>query len=918
MKDNCYFKRSFALLTTLMTAFTILLAFPSVKASGANAGDIIYYEGFESANTLQQNGDATFSLTNDYAAAGSSSLVVSPTADNNYSGVALRNDSLETPMLPGGKYRLTAKALSEKDTTLGVRVETVDSSGGNTYGSVGRFKAELKAGEWADIKMEFAVPSDHRSVTSIVFHNDDQIPKLTFYLDEVKLEILAFPEPVEEPEITELIKFTFDDKAENESLFTVASSSNIEWVEEDGIGHDDNTALKVTHIENMSYTSADNAVRLTLREPLPAGGVYQISAWFYAPLEGNENKDTLTGPGVVINAEYARSEYKYPSNFGTLPINEWKEVNVKTVLMEKELKSIDFRLVVNDEPKHADVWYLDNIVISRVGELKEVIVPEWDLTLPSLKDTYSDYFLIGNVMNPEQTTDEDTAAMYIHHYNAMTAENAMKPESMSKSKGNYSFTSADTLVEWAEKNKIKVIGHTLVWHSQSARWLTTDDDGNPLTRAEAKSNMEEYINQVAGHYKGKILAWDVVNEAFDGGSGIPKDWKSVLRKNSPWYLAYENGADSGKGESGADYIYDAFVFTRLADPGATLYYNDYNETEAWKREAIALMVEDLNEKWKTDERNTQPDRLLIEGIGMQSHYWTANLNISDVEASIRRFAETGAKISITELDIPFGSYSNQHTEPLTLEEEILQAKLYAQLFNVYKKYADHIERVTFWGKADSQSWRAQGSPLLFNRAFAAKQAYYAAIDPMGYLVSHWDNPFDDVSEDEWFHNDVAYVSINSLMVGTSRNTFSPASNVTWSQFLVMLYRLDGQSGSTTGTNWNMASDKWAVENGLAEEGFDSDRMLNKQDMAVIFSKYLKYSGKTLPAEVKQHTYADDDKIDDEAKPAVELLYDAGIMTGKPGNIFDPAGFTNRAEISAIFHRFMESMKNKATCACCEE
>ena len=163
------------------------------------------------------------------------------------------------------------------------RVETRDASGGNTYGSVGSVKVTLVTEQWVDVVMDFSVPADHQSVTSIVFHNDDQIPGLVFYLDEVKLEILAKPAPVEEKEITRLLNFSFNDKQSEESLFTVASSSKIEWVRGAGIGKDDDTALKVTHIDGKSHTSAENAVRLTLKiRCLPQ--VYNISVWFYARL----------------------------------------------------------------------------------------------------------------------------------------------------------------------------------------------------------------------------------------------------------------------------------------------------------------------------------------------------------------------------------------------------------------------------------------------------------------------------------------------------------------------------------------------------------------------------------------------------------------------------------------------------------
>lgn len=557
----------------------------------------------------------------------------------------------------------------------------------------------------------------------------------TFYVDNITVTV----QDGEEAGIgvRELLSFTFDNQDEQSDLFTVAASSEIEWVEAPGIGKEDNTALKVTHISGQSYTSADNAVRLTLAEPLPAGGIYKISAWFYAPAKENQGKGTLTGPGIVLNADYAGSTgiSKFPSDMGTLPLDEWKEVNITLPVRETPLESIDFRLVVNDADNHPDVWLLDNIVISQSGVTTEVVIPEWDLTLDSLGEAYADHFLIGNIMEPVQTGDDKTTAMFKHHYNVVTSENAMKPVNMTTAKGEYKFDQADLLINWAEENGLLVHGHTLVWHSQSAQWLTMNQDRTPLTREEAKANMEEYINTVAGRYAGRLISWDVVNEAFKTSvSQVPSNWRDALRKaedsdGSPWYQAYANGADASKGEDGSDYIYDAFVLARLADSNAVLYYNDFNETEAGKREAIAMMVEELNEKWKTDERNTQPERLLIEGIGMQAHYWTYDFSASNIEASIKRFIETGVEISVSELDIPLGFYNNyrQRTEAPTKEEELMQADLYRQAFEIYKKYSGSIARVTLWGKADPQSWRFEGYPLMFDKNFAAKEAYFAVM-----------------------------------------------------------------------------------------------------------------------------------------------------------------------------------------------
>ena len=530
-----------------------------------------------------------------------------------------------------------------------------------------------------------------------------------------------------------------DSATEYKKLFSTNDSSEIEWINAENAGYNDSTAIKGCNVSG-DYTSVNNAIRLTLSEPLPAGRKYNIKVWFYVPAEENEKKSTLTAPGIVLNGDYAGSLYKLPGDAGAgiMPVDEWKAVDVETPgeYMPVDITTIDFRFVVNEKEKHPDVWYIDNIEITQIGGEHEIKVPEpevWNLSLPSLADTYKDYFLLGNIMEPNQINDADTVNMFKTHYNALTAENAMKPNQISSAKGSYYYINADSLANWAENLDIAIHGHTLVWHSQSSPWLNAG-----LTREEAKVNMEEYINEVAGHYKGKFISWDVVNEAFKDGGSLAGDWRNVLRRDdSPWYLAYENGADTEAGESGADYIYDAFVLTRLADPDTTLYYNDYNENSQTKRDAIAMMVEELNEKWESDDRNNEPGRLLIEGIGMQSHYFVGDLNVDTVEAAIKRFIETGAIISISELDIPYGTYSNQHPDAtLTKEQEIEQAILYAKLFNIYKHYSENIERVTIWGKADSQSWRANGKPLLFNDSFGEKEAYAAVINPETYLAEH--------------------------------------------------------------------------------------------------------------------------------------------------------------------------------------
>jgi endo-1,4-beta-xylanase len=184
------------------------------------------------------------------------------------------------------------------------------------------------------------------------------------------------------------------------------------------------------------------------------------------------------------------------------------------------------------------------------------------------------------------------------------------------------------------------------------------------------------------------------------------------------------------GEHPSDYIYDAFVFARLAAPDAVLFYNDFNEESDGKREAMARMAMDFNERWVDDPRNTEPDRLLVEGLGMQAHYWTDWLDPADVRLTIQRFIRAGVRIRITELDIPLGNYGNyqNRTSDPTEAELAKQAELYASLFNIFVQFAEHIDAVTVWGNHDTQSWRASGFPLMFDGYFEAKPAYWSVLE----------------------------------------------------------------------------------------------------------------------------------------------------------------------------------------------
>ena len=334
----------------------------------------------------------------------------------------------------------------------------------------------------------------------------------------------------------------------------------------------------------------------------------------------------------------------------------------------------------------------------------------------TLKDALKDKFLIGVAMNEAQITEADSSSVAIikNHFNSITAENCMKSEELQPVEDEFNFKLADQFVKFGEENNMYIIGHTLVWHSQAPKWFFTDATGKDVTREVLIERMKKHINTVVGRYKGKVKGWDVVNEAFeDDGS-----WR-----NSKFYQII-----------GEDYIRLAFQFAHEADPDADLYYNDYSMSHEGRRNTVVKMVKDLKSQG-----------VRIDGVGLQGHMDMVFPDLDEFEKSMLAFAETGVKLMITELDVTvlprpgmdvgaeisasfeYQQKLNPYAEGLPDSVSIALNNRYNDIFKLFLKHSDILERVTLWGVYDGQSWRnnwpVRGRtdyPLIFDRNFQPK------------------------------------------------------------------------------------------------------------------------------------------------------------------------------------------------------
>jgi endo-1,4-beta-xylanase len=366
------------------------------------------------------------------------------------------------------------------------------------------------------------------------------------------------------------------------------------------------------------------------------------------------------------------------------------------------------------------------------------------LTLPPMKDQFTSHFLIGNITRDSGDISGGAISnqRLTRHFNVLTAENAMKPDKYTNGSRNGStvtgltYTAPDAFVNAATASGFKVHGHVLLWHRQNSSWITAI--ANETDKDTAIGAMKSYITQVMDHYKGKIYSWDILNEVFPDSVTTSNNWKNVMRKEgddqalNPWYVAI-----------GSDFVFEGFRAARLADPDAILYYNDYNLNSPGKATMVRNMVRDVNNEWKNDPE--YDERLLIEGIGMQSHHNT-DVTAALIRTSLNLFKPLGVIISISELDVlsmAYNSVVDQYpntgqaaSSTATNVRKLSAANLYGQYFKLFIDNADIIERVTFWGINDNASWRSRGLPLLFdgpadNSTSKAKPAYYKIIEALG-------------------------------------------------------------------------------------------------------------------------------------------------------------------------------------------
>jgi endo-1,4-beta-xylanase len=287
----------------------------------------------------------------------------------------------------------------------------------------------------------------------------------------------------------------------------------------------------------------------------------------------------------------------------------------------------------------------------------------------------------------------DYARLADQQFNSFTPENAFKAENLHPIENIFEWTEADRLLVIAFRNNKTVHGHTLIWHQQNPTWLSSFQGNSDAWEALFKN----HIQTIVTHFKGKVKAWDVVNEAFNEDGTL---------RNSIW-----------KEKIGPTYLEKAFRYAQAADPQAALFYNDYNlESNPLKRKQVLSYLNQLRNRG-----------VKISGIGLQMHVSLQYPELTQIAAAFKEVADQDYQVHVSELDIAVNLLGNNNNPDAAVFEA--QADCLGKIVTLYKQIPQKYQYgITFWGVRDNDSWipayfNRQDYPLLFDKNYLPKPAY---------------------------------------------------------------------------------------------------------------------------------------------------------------------------------------------------
>ncbi|MBQ9809464.1 MAG: endo-1,4-beta-xylanase [Ruminococcus sp.] len=698
------FKR---VISAAASAVVFASAIPAVLPTAAESEELVH-DSFESSFgtwKARTSGSTEIALSDAQYYEGSKSLSITGRTTN-WNGAGA---SMIGVMYPDQQYELSVAVYYDDEVggqsqQFNLQCLYTDAEGTERYKYI--TGTNVKQGEWTVLKGTYTVPSDASNIVVYVEANTLS----DFYMDE-------FIITGEKVESTEKEDGFFDDFEDGTKMKWQTRGSNTTLEVSEKYAHSGTYSI-YTDGRQQLWNGATCNKSLVL-EP---GGYYNFGC--YVLYDGENWTDTQK---FSINLQYDMNgkENYYTVYTDTAPKGEWTYIGTECTIPEGA--SNIYVYVQTAYKPDASVteqdlmgFYLDDVSGTRLPD------PAIQEDIAALKDLYKDYFKIGCAVAGSEFTQGATKDLILKHYNSVTIGNELKPESVLDQAATVAYMNANggdqtnpqvslkqaaEMLKFCEDNGLPLRGHVLVWHSQTPDWFfkeNYDASADFVSPEVMDKRMENYIKNVMEAIKTQypklnVYAWDVVNEAASDSGTIRKAGAySQGDGSSGWVSVYGDQS----------YIKKAFTYARKYAPeGCKLFYNDYNEYSSAKLEYIQKEI-------------LQPlvDAGLIDGMGMQSHIGMSSPSIAQYEAVLRSYAAMGLEIQVTELDVSLKSNTD--------EDLLALAERYRQCFEMYKRVKDDgvdLSAVIIWGITDSTSWIG-GYPLLFDKDYQAKAAYYAVAD----------------------------------------------------------------------------------------------------------------------------------------------------------------------------------------------
>ena len=692
----------------LLSAAMVTAAVPPVAFVSAETEQLVYND-FESdfgTWKARTSGSTEITLSDAQSYTGAKSLsVTGRTVSWNGAGA-----SMIGVMYPDKQYDLSVAVYYDDEEVGGQNQQFnlqclyTDADGTERYKYISSTNAQC--GSWSVINGTYTVPSDASNIVVYV----EAATLSDFYMDDFSVN----GEKVENTDSEDGFSDNFDDGTKM-NWQTRGSNTTLE------------VSTKYAHSGEYSiYTDGRqqlwNGATCNKTLNLTPGGYYSFGC--YVLYDGENWTDTQK---FSINLQYDLDGKENYYTIATESANkgEWTYVGTECTIPEGAANIYVY--VQTAYKPDASVteqdlmgFYLDDVTGTRLPD------PAIQSDITSLKDAYADYFKMGCAVTASELSQGATRDLILKHYDRVTVGNELKPESLLDQSATIAYMNANggdqtnpqvnlkqaaSILSFCEENGIEVRGHVLVWHSQTPDWFfkeNYDASADFVSPEIMDQRLENYIKNVMAAIKAqypdlKFYAWDVVNEAAsDSGTIRNAGAYSQNDGSSGWVSVYGDQS----------YIKKAFTYAReYAPEGCKLFYNDYNEYSEAKLKYIQSEI-------------LQPlvDADLIDGMGMQSHIGMSSPSIDQYESAMRSYAAMGLEVQVTELDISLRSN--------TTEDLLALAERYRQVFEMYKRVKDDgidLSTVILWGITDSTSWIG-GYPLLFDKDYQAKDAFYAVID----------------------------------------------------------------------------------------------------------------------------------------------------------------------------------------------